>query len=67
MPKHGTKVHNFLEDSNYITSTERPIVLCGTACEMWIIDFSKFASTYIMADGHTITKETLQSMMKQVN
>lgn len=67
VPKQGTKVHNFLEGSNYITSLERPMVLCGTVGEMWVIDLNKFARTYVMPDGHAITKEALQSMVRRID
>lgn len=67
VPKQGTKVHNFLEGSNYITSIDRPIVLSGTAREMWVIDFNKFTSTYVMPDGRAITREALKSMVTKVN
>lgn len=67
VPKQGTKVHNLLEGSNYITSLERPMVLCGTVGEMWVIDLNKFARTYVMPDGRAITKEALQSMVRHID
>ncbi len=67
MPKQGTKVYNALEGSSYITNVDRPIVLCGTAHEMWIVDLRKLASTYVMPDGRAITKEVLRSMAINVN
>lgn len=50
----GERIYNYLEDSEYVTSDEKPIVLCGTADEQWTVTFDKLAATYTYADGAPI-------------
>lgn len=52
----GEYVYNELEGSEYTTSEEKPIVLCGTVGEMWTVSFDKLVSTYTYADGVPITE-----------
>ena len=62
MPNLGTKVTNFLENANYITSKEKPFVIMGTAGETWVIDPRKLAATYQFPDGRPVTPEILRPM-----
>lgn len=68
-PGIGTHVHNYLEDSHYETTNERPIVIRGTASEEWVIDFNKLQKTYTNLNGSElgitdITKQPLKIKTK---
>lgn len=51
----GEQVENYLEGSEYTTSDDKPIILCGTVDEMWTVTIDKLISTYTFADGTPIT------------
>jgi hypothetical protein len=44
----GERVYNFLEDAHYVTSSEKCIVLTGTAGEQWVITAEKLQKTYML-------------------
>lgn len=62
-PGPGTKVHNVLENSDYVTSAQKTVVLSGTVGEQWVIDEAKLAKTYTFATGESITPESLDRRM----
>lgn len=43
--------YNYLEDSIYITSAQKPWILSGTRGEEWTVDAQKIASTYTPVNG----------------
>lgn len=59
MPRIGTKVHNKLENTRYITNEERKFVLSGTMGEEWVIDVTTLSDEYVFADGTPITYDAL--------
>lgn len=61
----GEYVYNELEGSEYTTSDDKPIVLCGTVGELWTVSFDKLASTYTFADGTPITDNDLGYRLPQ--
>lgn len=61
MPPEGTRVHNKLENANYVTNGDQPFVLRGTVGEEWVIAPKKLMSTYTFANGKPITEEALSS------
>lgn len=62
MPAKGTKVHNELENADYVTSDENGrFVLSGTMGEQWVIAGNKLAATYTFADGTAITETALKA------
>ena len=62
IPEYGTKVHNFLEDSDYETNENKPVVLVGTAGEEWTVKMSKLTTAYTF-DGKPITEEIVKSKL----
>jgi hypothetical protein len=58
MPPRGTTVTNKLEGTTYTTDEKKPIVISGTVGEQWVMDLTKLAKTYTLADGEEITKDT---------
>ena len=44
----GKRVYNFLEDSYYVTSSEKCIILTGTVGEQWVITAEKLQKTYLL-------------------
>lgn len=59
MPEVGTKVHNFLENSDYVTDNNQKFVLSGTRGEMWTVTAAKLGQTYTFGDGTPITSATM--------
>lgn len=59
MPPIGTKVHNFLEGTDYVTTKEKRFVISGTRGEQWVIDAAKLAKTYQTLDGQPLNTKTL--------
>lgn len=55
----GEAIHNYLEGSDYVTSDDKPIVLCGTVNEQWTVTFDKLMNTYTYVDGSDITENDL--------
>lgn len=55
----GEEIYNYLEDSYYTISDEKPIVLSGTAEEEWVVTFDKLADTYTYENGEYIEDEDL--------
>lgn len=53
----GDEIHNYLEDSDYVTSDDKPIVLSGTVEEEWTVTMDKLMNTYTFANGDPITEE----------
>jgi hypothetical protein len=67
--KIGVKVYNKLENTNYITTNDRPLVLTGLVGEEWVIDAKTFMQTYVKTDGGVIDFnfiEVLKDSGKQV-
>lgn len=62
VPKIGTKVHNSLEDSNYITDEKKPYVLIGTAGEEWTVQAKKLLTAYKF-NNKPITKKILEDIL----
>lgn len=50
-PPIGTKVHNFLEDADYVTDEKQPYVLKGTQGEEWCISLDKLRKGYDVAEN----------------
>ena len=61
-PSAGTKVHNKLENSDYVVNEKKPFVLVGTVGEEWTVDANKLKKTYLL-NGKEITDEVLQTLM----
>jgi hypothetical protein len=59
-PGVGTKVHNKLENVDYVVTKERPFVISGTVGEMWCISFDKLVKTYKFATGEPISLDGLK-------
>lgn len=45
-PARGTAVHNFLEDSDYVTDEKQPYVIKGTRGEEWPVSLDKLLKAY---------------------
>ena len=60
-PKLGTKVHNILENTDYITDTKRSFVISGTVGETWVIDINKLIKTYCHIDNKIINQDEFDS------
>ena len=61
VPEPGTKVHNKLENSDYVTDEKKPFVLVGTAGEEWTVDAKKLTKTYTL-DGKDIDDAAIQEI-----
>ena len=59
-PLPGCRVHNRLENVNYVTDTNKQFVISGTVGEQWVIDAAKLAKTYCTLDNQPITAEYLK-------
>lgn len=55
----GTKLYNYLEDCNYVTTDDKCIKLIGTVGEEWPVTIKKLVSTYTFIDGTPITSENI--------
>lgn len=42
----GTTIYNILEDVTYTMTSAKPVVMIGTASEMWPVSLDKFQKTY---------------------
>ena len=63
----GTKVHNFLEDSDYVTDEERNIVLTGLKGEKWPVSKADFDKKYdITSEGIAKTKPAQNTIFAEV-
>lgn len=62
VPPTGTKVHNFLEDSNYTTNNAKPFVLVGTIGEEWTVNLKKVMTAYTF-EGKPITEEIATTIL----
>lgn len=60
IPKYGTKVHNFLEDSYYETNEKKPVVLVGTVGEEWTVNTKKLMTAYTY-NGKPITEDVIKN------
>lgn len=63
MPPEGTKVRNYLEKVEYITTHSKQFVLTGTVGEKWVTDINKLCATYRLADGRALSKDVLGQMV----
>lgn len=48
--KPGEKVHNFLENADYVTDAEHNIILKGTVGEEWVVTEEKLRKSYVVND-----------------
>ena len=46
----GERVHNFLENADYITDAEHNIILKGTVGEEWVVTEEKLRKSYVVND-----------------
>ena len=61
----GVKIHNFLENADYVTSTENQVVLSGTLGEQWVIPNAELVKRYRTLEGYSITEKTVKRMKEQ--
>lgn len=61
VPEIGTKVHNYLENSDYVTNEKKPYVLVGTVDEEWTVDSARLIKTYTY-NGKKITEDVLKQL-----
>ena len=59
----GTKVYNHLEDSHYVTSEKKPVILTGTRGEKWTISTEQLLDKYLPVDGSYPSLEVGQSFL----
>lgn len=59
-PPLGTKVHNYLEDSDYVTDENQPFVITGTRGEQWPISKEK------LLKGYTLNEMDIQARIHEV-
>lgn len=61
MPPVGTKVHNFLTESDDTTTEDKRFVLSGICGEQKVIYNKHLMTGFVLADGSPITEDTLKS------
>ena len=62
VPPKGTKVHNFLENSDYVTNEMKPFVLVGTVGEEWTVNLKKVMTAYTF-EGKPITEKIATNVL----